>query len=201
MELDFKKIGSVKRGFANAIDVIIANALRIIVVLPLFNLWVKPKAVDFRISFKEKFDSHTIGRDPDKIQFLMNDPVFKSIIISCLIVFLIGALYYIIFNCSKWRGTIGKQLMGVVIIKRDGNKLDFLESLSHYSLSIVPWFYAIYIFAYTIMHQTNMYNAIADNLFNLILGFVSLIWLQFHLISKKKNTIPDLLCKTIMTSK
>ena len=130
----------------------------------------------------------------------MQHSVFKSALLFCLLVFISGALYYILLSCSKWRGGVGKKLMKIVIIKSNGDKLTFLESASHYFLSIVPWVFVFYIFAYQMNHGINIYKAITENFFNLIFGLITLAWLQIHMVTKKKTTAPDLICKTIVVN-
>ncbi len=200
-ETEFKYAGSLKRSAAAAIDIFIANMIRMVVVTIIGNFWFNPQLVKFWADFKAKFDSEIIGKDPEKIHFLMQHQIFKSSLLFFLAVFISGALYYILLNQSKWRATIGKKLMKITIIKNNGDKLTFLESASHYFLSIVPWFFVFYIFTYQMMHGVNIYNAVADNTFNMFFGLITLAWLQVHMVTKKKTTAPDLICKTVVVSK
>lgn len=193
---ELKYVGSFKRGFAAAIDVLIANLIRAVVVTILANLWLNQQIINFLADFKTKFNTEIIGKDPEKIQFLMQHSVFKSTLLFCLIVFLSGAAYYILSGCSRWQGGIGKKLMKIIIIKNNGEKITFLESASHYFLSIVPWVFIFYLFTYQMMHGISTYESITGNLFNLIFGLITLSWLQIHLITKKKTTAADLICKT-----
>ncbi len=195
---EFKYVGSFKRSFAAAMDTLIANLIRMVVVMFLSALWMSQQVSNFQNDFKAKFDSQIIGKDPDKIQFLMQHSVFKSALLFCFVVFMSGALYYILMGCSKWRGGVGKKLMKIAIVKNDGTKLTLLESASHYFLSIVPWFFIFYIFTYHMMRGINLYNAITENTFNLIFGLITLAWLQIHMVTKKKTTAADLICKTIV---
>jgi uncharacterized RDD family membrane protein YckC len=197
-ELEFQFAGSFRRGAAAAIDMFIANIIRMILFAIMGELWMKPQLVNFWAEFKAKFDSDIIGNDPEKIHFLIESPLFKNSLIFCFIVFASGALYYILLNQSKWRATFGKKLMKIIIINNDGEKLTFFQSLSHYLLSIIPWFFIFYIFSYQMMHGVNIYKAITENMFNLVFGLITLAWLQVHLITKRKTTAPDLLCQTIV---
>jgi uncharacterized RDD family membrane protein YckC len=198
---EFKYAGSFRRSAAAAIDMFIANFIRMVFFAILGELWMKQQLINFWAEFKAKFDSDIIGNDPERIQFLINNSLFKNALIFLLVVFMSGAFYYIILNQSKWSATIGKKLMKIVIVNNDGTKLTFFQSLSHYFLSIVPWFFILYIFSYQMMHGVNIYEAITKNMFNLIFGLITLAWLQVHLITKKKTTAPDLICKTIVVAK
>lgn len=197
-ETEFKYAGSFRRSAAAAIDMFIANLIRMFFFAILGELWIKKLLINFWADFKTKFNSDIIGNDPEKIQFLIANPLFKSTLLFCFIVFISGALYYIILNQSKWRATVGKKLMKIIIINKNGEKLTFLESLSHYLLSIVPWLFVFYIFTYQMMHGINLYKAITENIFNLIFGLITLAWLQVHMVTKKKTTAADLICKTIV---
>ena len=198
---DPKYAGSLSRFFANTIDILIANIIRMIVFSILGNLLIKKNIATFWIDFKDKFNSNFIGNNPERIRFLVEHQIFKIILISLLLVFISGTLYYILFNCSKWQATIGKRLMKIIIVKDDNQRLTLMESTSHYLLSIVPWFFVFYIFAYQVIHKTSIYEAISGNVFNLIFGLVTLAWLQINLITKKRTTAADLICKTIVINK
>jgi len=198
---EFKYAGSFKRSFAASIDTLIANMIRMLVITILGNLWFKQQIIIFQDDFKNKFDTDIIGKDPEKIQFLMHHSIFQSTLLLCFAIFISGALYYIFCNCSGWRGGVGKKLMKIIIIKTSGERLTFLESVSHYFLSIVPWFFVAYIFFYQMTHNVSMYNSIAENPFNLIFGLITLAWLQINMVTKKKTTVPDLICKTLVVAK
>ena len=198
---EFTYASSFRRGLAASIDVFVANFIRAIMATILGNLWIIGEVSKFQADFKAKFDSDFIGRDPERINFLVAHSVFKSVLLFCFILFISGALYHIALNASKWRATIGKKLMKITIIKNDGAKLSFFESSQHYFLSIVPWIFVIYIFTYQLIHNTNIYKAIAENNFNLIFGFITVAWLQIHLFTKKKTTAPDMICKILVVNK
>ncbi len=191
-------VNSFRRSFASLIDMFIANFIRMIVLTILGHLFIINKVREFSIAFKENFGSEIIGRNPDRIRFLVEHSVFKLILLSMFLVFISGALYHILLNSSKWKATIGKKLMKIIIIKNNGQKLTFLESSAHYFLSIVPWFFTIYIFAYHLIHAVSIYVAITGNVFNLIFGLMTLAWLQIHLITKKKTTVYDMICNTVV---
>jgi uncharacterized RDD family membrane protein YckC len=195
---DFKYAGSFRRSLASAIDFFLANIIRIIVATILGRLWFNNKIITFQNQFKEKFGTNIIGRDAAQVEFFANHPIFNQTIIFFLIVFLSGAIYYVALNNSIWRATIGKKIMKIIIVKSDGGKLNILESICHYLLSLVPWLFVVYILIYQLMHGVNIYNAIVGDLFNLIFGLITLAWLQIHLITKKKTTAHDLICHTVM---
>ena len=193
-----------RRAFASLIDIFISNIIRMITFAVLGELFIAKQLVNFREAFQTKFDSNSIGRDPEKIRFLMEHQIFQTVLLCLFVVFLVGALYYILLNCSKWQATIGKKLMGLIMVTNNcqhNDRLTLFESLSHYLLSIIPWFFAIYIAIYQQMHQINIYDAIMGNNFNLIFGLITVLWWQVHLFTKKKTTVPDLICQTIVINR
>ena len=195
---NFKYIGSIKRSCSAAIDIFIANVIRMILFSVLGKYWLQPQIINFWTDFKARFDSDMIGKDPEKIHFLMQHQVFKSSLICLLLVFISGALYYVVLNSSRLQATVGRKLMKTIIINKDGSRLTLLQSSTHYFLSIVPWFFVFYIFTYQMMHGINLYNAITGNGFNLIFGLITLAWLQTHLITKKKTTAADMICGVLV---
>ncbi|MFT6077226.1 MAG: putative RDD family membrane protein YckC [Myxococcota bacterium] len=201
MELETKNASSLKRFVASVIDIIIANIIRVTVFTILANLWIKQLVLNLRNEFQEKFNSNVAGNDPEKIQFIAQHSITKSVLLFFLIVFVSGALYYAYGNSSRWRATIGKKIMKIITVRDNGDRLSFMTSLSHYLLSFAPWIFAFYIFSYSMMYKINIYNAIMGNSFNLAFGLVTLAWMQIHIIIKQKKTAPDLICKVRVIEK
>ncbi|MFT6332386.1 MAG: putative RDD family membrane protein YckC [Lentimonas sp.] len=197
MSEELKNAGSFKRWVAGSIDIAISNFIRMFAFGLLFNLWLKNGLEKFHIDFKEKFQVEEVyfGSDLERLNFLTSHLFFKETLLLIFIIFTSGALYHILLNSSKWRATLGKKLMKIIIVNKNGQKLDFWESSFHYLLSLVPWLFVIYIFAFMALQKANIYDAIVGNTFNLVFGLITLAWLQTHLITKNKSTAYDLICK------
>lgn len=190
--------GSFQRSSAVFIDVFISGFLRIIVAQIMGNLWFNSQIISFISDFKTKFGTDIIGKNPEHIEYLMHHSIIKSTIIFYLIILLIGALYHAFFNSSSWSATIGKRIMGIILIKSEGRKLSFLEALGNYFLSLFPWVFMIYIAGFQNLNGLTIFKAITANLFNILFGLVTLIWIQIHMITKRKVLAQDLICKTVM---
>jgi uncharacterized RDD family membrane protein YckC len=190
--------GAFRRSAAAAIDVIIVGFIRIVTAQILGMVWFNNEIISFLTSFKEKFGTDIIGRNPEHLNYLLHHSVFISTIIFYAAVVLVGAFYHALLNSSSWSATIGKRLMGVILIKSEGEKLSLALAFGHYFLSLVPWIFMIYIGMYQAFHNVTIYNAIMGNSFNLIFGLLTLGWLQIHMITKRKVTAHDLICNTIM---
>jgi uncharacterized RDD family membrane protein YckC len=198
-ETNFQYAGPFRRSAAAAIDMFIANFIRAFVISILGNLWLKNSFQQFWIDFRAKFETDFIGQDPERIAFLTNHIVFKEVLLVLFLTFASGAFYYILCSNSKWQGGVGKKLMKIKLIKQqDGLALNFIENVKYYLLSIVPWFFVFYIFSFQMINGVGLYQAITGNLFNLIFGLIILAWLQAHLITKKKTTATDMICKTVV---
>jgi uncharacterized RDD family membrane protein YckC len=109
---------------------------------------------------------------------------------------MIGAVYHAYLNSSAWMGTIGKRLMGIVIVQESGNKITFSKGLWHYFLSVLPFAYILFLASYQLRHKMTFYQALVGSEVNLFFGIIFIIWIQIHLFTKRKVTAYDLICKT-----
>ena len=90
-ETNFKYAGSFRRSAAAAIDMFIANFIRMTFFTIMGEMWIKQHWIKFGVDFKAKFNSDIIGNDPEKIQFLISNPLFKNALIFCFLVFMFVA--------------------------------------------------------------------------------------------------------------
>lgn len=190
--------GNFRKYLAGSIDVFFANLIRMILLLILFHYWIRQELVNFSEEFKLKFNSELVifAGDLERIKFLSDHSIITSILIFSLIIFISGALYYIILDSSRWCGTLGKKIMKIKIVRNNDEQLSFMRSLCHYLLSLVPWIFVFYILLYYLIHKGTIYQAITGNLFNLIFGLCSLVWIYIGLITKTHLSASDMICKT-----
>lgn len=200
METKELTAGSFRKYLAGLIDVFISSSIRILFLVSLFHFWIRQELVDFSEEFKTKFNSEFVifAGDIDRIKFLSNHAIVESVLIFFLIIFISGALYYILLDSSKWCGTLGKKIMKIKIVRENNEQLSFARSLCHYFLSLVPWLFVFYILLYYLMHHGTIYQAITGNLFNLIFGLCSLAWIYIGVITKTHLSAADMICKTKM---
>ena len=66
-----KYAGSFRRASASAIDMLIANIIRMIMFTILGTLFVEKQLINFRADFQTRFDSNIIGNDPEKIKIIL----------------------------------------------------------------------------------------------------------------------------------
>jgi hypothetical protein len=168
-EIDKKLlVNSTKRSIASAIDTVIVLIARIFFVETFGRMWIEPFLKKFNIDFKEKFGTETPKRTPEHIEFMYQSDLFFHLIMLFFCVFMIGAIYHSYLNSSSWRGTIGKRIMGIAIVKNNLMPLSFKRALLHYFLSIIPFFYIFYIFSYQMKYNIELYQAITASFENIL---------------------------------
>lgn len=191
-------VSSFRRGTAAAIDVLIVAFLRILFAQINGILWFNDQILQFMDEFKAKFGTEIIGRSPEHVEFLIHHSIVKAAMIFYLLIVLVGAFYHALLNSSSWCATIGKRIMNVVLVRNEGKRLTILNGFGHYFLSIVPWVFMLYIMIYQSYHGNTIYESINGNLFNLIFGIISVMWVNIHLITRKKITVQDMIMETTM---
>ena len=178
-------------------DMMIVLVIRAGVAQLLGSLFMNQVIQDFLTEFHEKFGTETVKSTPEHIDFVIHHKFFYAVLICYAIVIFVGALYYALLNSSAWQATIGKRLANMVIVKNSGNpKLGFGLALEHYFLSTLPFIYIFYIVIYQNSHKTTFFETITASPANVFFGILFIGWVQIHLITKRKVTAYDLICKT-----
>jgi uncharacterized RDD family membrane protein YckC len=194
-------VNSTRRSIASAIDTIIVLIIRIFFVETLGRMWIEPILLKFNNDFKEKFGTETPKRTPEHIEFMYQSDLFSHLLMLFFCVLMIGTIYHSYLNSSAWRGTIGKRLMKIAIVKNNLMALSFKRALLHYFLSIIPFFYIFYIFSYQMKYNIELYQAITASFENILCGIIFMLWVQIHLFTKNKTTAYDLICNTVFINK
>ncbi len=190
---ELKPVNPFLRGGAATIDMFIVGFLRILFVQIIGDLWIDGELIKFAEDFNTQFGNIPFsGANQDHVQFLASHGIVSVMLIFLILVILVGALYHAFFNSSSWSATIGKRVANVILVKNEGKSLTFWQSFWHYGLSLVPWIFMIYILLYQVKEKTTLYTALVDNPVNLTLGLITVLWLQIHILTKKKNTVQDI---------
>lgn len=199
---DKKYASSLRRSNASAIDIIIVTIFRLITVQTLGIYWINVKLLELHNDFKNFFGTATIKDTPAHINFVLHHPSVIHIIFFLSIIIFIGAAYHAALNSSAWQATIGKRLMGIVIVtEKDEQAMSFWRAMAHYFLSIAPLIFIVYILAMQVKTKMTLTELILGSDINLLLSIAFLLWIQPHLFTKKKTTSYDLICKTVMIHK
>lgn len=194
---DNSYVSSIRRSTATMIDMSLVLFLRMIVMQLLAALWLDRIVLRFLEEFHSEFGTELIKNNPEHINFIIQHKVFYSAIIFYLTIIMVGAIYHAYFNASRWRGTLGKRIMNIMIQKEDGSRLSFKTGFAHYFLSILPFIYLFYLLSFQIRNNLNFYQAVTYSQLNIFFGVIFIIWVQIHAFSKRKTTAYDLICKTI----
>lgn len=49
------------------------------------------------------------------------------------------SLYFILCECSKWQGTLGKRRMGIRVVDRKGRRIGICRSVFRTAIKFLPW--------------------------------------------------------------
>jgi uncharacterized RDD family membrane protein YckC len=200
-EEQFTPASSFSRSIATLIDTIIVLIIRILFIETIGRMWIEPILLKFNTEFKEKFGTETPKSTPEHLEFIYQHQLFQNILAMFFIIMLIGTIYHSYLNSSSWRATIGKRLMGIAIVKSNLVSLSFRRALLHYFLSILPFFYILYIISYQQSYNIDIQKAITDSFGNIVLGIIFILWIQIQLFTKNKTTAYDLISNTIFINK
>jgi uncharacterized RDD family membrane protein YckC len=104
------------------------------------------------------------------------------------------SLYFIIGECSKWQGTLGKRKMGIIVTDDSGQRTRIGRSACRTAIKFLPWEVA----HFCIWHLM-LPSKISENTVLIILAAVNLViitYLVFPLTNKKRKNIYDLVAGT-----
>lgn len=194
-----KYSSSLKRGCAAIIDMGIVLLLRIIFMTVIGSLWLTKEMVEFRQEFEEKFGTQTINQV--HIDFIIQHPIFLHYILTLFGLVLIGVFYHSYFNSSTWSATLGKRIMGIMILKK-GNSEEFSRiSLSlgviHYALSMLPLIFLMYLAGYIARYNVDMVEAITHSSITVFFAVIFFLWIQVQAFNRQKITMYDWICGTV----
>ncbi|NBV05637.1 MAG: hypothetical protein EBS06_00170 [Proteobacteria bacterium] len=194
-------VGSFKRSFAAMIDATIVLFLRVLVAQILGMFFITSALQKFLMDFKDKFGTDFVKNNPDHIDFVIHHSIFIIVLVFYAVVIFVGALYHALLNSSKWQATIGKHLLGIVIEKEDGSPISFNIAITHYFLSILPFAFITYLIAYRVNYGVTFFQSVTSSNLNIFLGILFLLWTHIHIITKRKTTAYDLICRTVFLNK
>ncbi|SDN34022.1 RDD family protein [Tenuibacillus multivorans] len=133
-------------------------------------------------------------------QSLISDSFIKSQIFSFLILTLPVSLYFIIFDSSLGKQTVGKRLLGIQVVNQHGAPLSIKRSIIRTSLKFLPWelsHFLVYRFVYVPEQDWTIYVYLV---MFLTYGLI-FIYLLTAIFTKHKQSLYDLLTKTEVIKK
>ena len=191
-----------RRSFASAIDIFIVAAIRVTTIQILGLFWINREMIKFQSDFKNTFGTEMPKDTPEHLQFIFHHSlVIQGLLLLSIIIF-IGAAYHAVLNSSSWQATIGKRLMGIILVKKKREeKIGFWQALLHYFLSIAPFIFITYLVILEFKTKLPLVQLVSESGINLLLTIIFMLWLQPHLFTKKKTTTYDMICGTIAIRK
>jgi uncharacterized RDD family membrane protein YckC len=194
-----KYASSLRRSLASGIDIAIVVALRTITIQLLGMFWINRQMIRLQSDFKEFFGTDMPKGTPQHMQFIFHHPFVIHFLLFIAILIFIGALYHALLNSSSWRATVGKRVMGIMLLnKSDESVLSFSKAMLHYFLSVMPFAFIVYLIIFQAQHDLSLVQAVTASNFNSFFSMLFLIWLQPHLFTKKRTTSYDIICKTVV---
>jgi len=187
----------IRRSTAIGIDIFLVLILRAITIQILGILFLNEAITDFHRDFFEHFGTEIVKNNPAHIEFVLHHYAFYYALIFYAILIFIGMFYHAYLNSSAWCGTVGKRVMGILIVRKDSTPITLVRGFCHYILSVLPFLFLIYLISFQITHELTLSQAIFYNKINLFLMILFTLWMQIHLFTKKKTTAYDLICDTI----
>jgi len=109
------------------------------------------------------------------------------------------SLYFILCECSKWQGTLGKRKMGIRVVDRFGQRIGIVRSVVRTVIKFLPWEVAHFGIWQLILPSTlsEMTILIILNAVNLAI----LVYLLIPLTNKRKENIYDWSAGTMVIHK
>ncbi|HYK72673.1 MAG TPA: RDD family protein [Pseudoneobacillus sp.] len=98
--------------------------------------------------------------DQQVLQFL------GAYLLSIIISFILTILYYAGMHASKWQGTVGKKLLGLVVTDLNGHRISFWRAFGRYlAMAFLPSIFMIgYIIAAFTEKKQSLHDLIAGTL-------------------------------------
>lgn len=181
------------RGASGAVDIFVVGFLRVIFVQIVGTFVINNQLLKFHEDFNKKFGVMFSAENAQHVQFLTHHSILKIMVVFMIATILVGAFYHAFFNSSTWSATIGKRIFGLVMVKNEGKNLTLGQALNHYFLSLVPWIFMFYILMFMAKNKVTIYEALTGNTANLVVGILMMAWIQVHILTKKKNTVNDMI--------
>ena len=195
MSDDIKYASPLKRSIAFNIDVMITIFIRVISFQILAFFTISEEVNLLREEIQGAIDSGILNENDQQsfFNFVYNSQYFQEIMkyipTILLIIFIIGGIYYPIMETSKKCSTIGKRIMKIVVIDKNGKKLTFIQSLFRYLINFIPLIMLFYI--------VSKISVKSFDLFTILICFVTFFWYHISSFNKEKSTLTDMLSNSI----
>ena len=123
--------------------------------------------------------------DPDK---LGQDPLY--LVPATIICLVIGMIYFALFESSKYSATHGKMLFKMQVVKKEGNKITFVQSCYRYCVLILPMFFYAFLDVLPL-----------KILFSGVTILLLLVWYLPVYFTKDRNCLHDIITGTRVVKK
>ncbi|MFJ7726204.1 RDD family protein [Neobacillus sp. NPDC097160] len=104
------------------------------------------------------------------------------------------SLYFILCECSKWQGTLGKRKMGIRVVDAVGQRIGIGRSAFRTAIKFLPWEVA-HFGIWRLMLPTDFSESTVYVILNAV-NLVILLYLIIPLTSKKRRNVYDWIAGT-----
>jgi len=111
-----------------------------------------------------------------------------------LLITLPVSLYFILFECSKWQGTLGKRRMGIRVVDGFGKRIGIGRSAIRTAIKFLPWEVA-HFGIWRLMLPTDFSEITILVILNAV-NLVILLYLIIPLTNKKRKNVYDWIAGT-----
>lgn len=99
------------------------------------------------------------------------------------------SLYFILCECSKWQGTLGKRKMGIRVVEGFGQRIGIGRSTVRTVIKLLPWEVA-HFGIWRLMLPTNLSETTVFIILNAV-NLAILVYLIIPLTNKRKKNVYD----------
>lgn len=183
-----------KRSLSSAIDILIVMIIRGIVLQLIGNVFFIKTIHNFYSEFESKFGTKTPKGTPEHMEFIYSHSIFFQGISILVFIILIGAFYYAFFYSSKWQASIGKRILGIIVVdKNNQKKIKFSDGFYYYFLSIIPYFFILILFIYITKNKISIYQLFSEVWGFTFFGILILFAINMSSFNKKRINFFDYL--------
>ncbi|MFD2132163.1 RDD family protein [Pseudogracilibacillus auburnensis] len=128
------------------------------------------------------------------VQFLFSSSSIVAELTGFLMITFPVSLYFILCECSKWQGTLGKRKMGICVVDNSGQRIGIGRSIVRTTVKFLPWE-----LAHFTIWQLMLPSSMSDMIIYIILGivyFAILVYLIIPFTNKKRKNVYDWIAGT-----
>lgn len=184
------------RFFAFLIDVFLVYLIRFFYINLSLRLWLKDPIINFLQKYKLLYGELNFNKiTPIEITYFLNSNLFRTLILFFCGIFIIPVIYNAILFSTKWSATIGQKLLGIYVVSKNGEKMNFLQILFRSIFINVPWAFIFIVMFAKMLSDYGIYGIMNQQYFIISL-ILFLSWYDLIFLTKNKLIFHDIITGT-----